>query len=402
MSHQRPLGITEITRRIKGLLTRDPHLQDIWIQGEVSSFTLARSGHVYYSLKDRGAQISCVMWSSSARRQQWLPAAGDEVRAYGKVDVYAPRGSYQFISSQLEPEGRGSLYAEFERLRARMQAEGLFDRPKQPIPSFPQRLGVVTSSEADAWRDVQKTLRDRWPRVEVVLFPSLVQGREAPARLVQALRDTDVYDRRVQPLDTVLLVRGGGSAEDLWAFNDEELVYTLARQRLPVVTGVGHETDTTLVDFVADHRAATPTAAAAAATPDRRQVAHQLHQLRGRLRQQLDNTLSFAQNRWEQMSIRLTNVHPVQALRQKAQELDQLEMRLQRTWQLHQNQRRATFAHAKIQLEALSPFAVLERGYSVVRTAAGRVITAPDQALPGTRLTVDSQGGAYPVVRRPD
>ncbi len=400
MSNQRPLGITQITRRIKGLLTRDPHLQDIWIQGEVSSFTLARSGHIYYSLKDQGAQISCVMWSSATRRQRWLPETGDEVRVYGKVDVYAPRGSYQFISTQLEPEGRGSLYAEFERLRARLQAEGLFDRPRKPIPAYPQRLGVVTSSEADAWRDVQKTLRERWPQVEVVLFPSLVQGREAPARLVRALADTVRYHTHEKPLDTVLLVRGGGSAEDLWAFNDEELVYTVVRHSLPVVTGVGHETDTALVDFVSDQRAATPTAAAAAATPDRREVAHWLHQVRGRLRQQLGHRLSFEQSRWGQMSIRLSNVHPVQVLRQKAQELDQMEMRLQQTWQLRQHQRRATLANMQTRLEALSPFAVLERGYSVVRTVDGRVITAPDQALPGESLKVDSHGGAYPVLRQ--
>ncbi len=401
MSDQRPLRISEITRRIKGLLTRDPNLQDIWIQGEVSSFTVARSGHIYYSLKDREAQITCVMWSSSARRQRWLPEEGDEVRAYGKVDVYAPRGNYQFISSQLEPEGRGSLYAEFERLRARMQAEGLFDRPKKPIPAYPQRIGVVTSSEADAWRDVQKTLRERWPNVEVVLFPSLVQGREAPARLIEALKDTVQYNDHVKPLDSVLMVRGGGSAEDLWAFNDEQLVYTLAEHPLPVITGVGHETDTTLVDFVSDLRAATPTAAAAA-TPDRREVTQRLRQLNGRLRQKLGNTLSFEQSRLGQMIIRLENVHPMQVLRQKAQELDQMDMRLQQTWILSQNQRRASLANVKTQLEALSPFAVLERGYSVVRTLEGQVITAPDQALPGELLKVDSQGGAYPVVRQQD
>ncbi len=402
MSDRKPLRISEITRRIKGLLTRDPNLQDIWIQGEVSSFTVARSGHIYYSLKDREAQITCVMWSSSARRQRWLPEEGDEVRAYGKVDVYAPRGNYQFISSQLEPEGRGSLYAEFERLRARMQAEGLFDRPKKPIPAYPQRIGVVTSSEADAWRDVQKTLRERWPNVEVVLFPSLVQGREAPARLIEALKDTVQYNDHVKPLDSVLMVRGGGSAEDLWAFNDEQLVYTLAEHPLPVITGVGHETDITLVDFVSDLRAATPTAAAAAATPDRREVTQRLRQLDGRLRQKLGNTLNFEQSRLGQMIIRLENVHPMQVLRQKAQELDQMDMRLQQTWILSQNQRRASLANVKTQLEALSPFAVLERGYSVVRTLEGQVITAPDQALPGELLKVDSQGGAYPVVRQQD
>lgn len=402
MADPKPLRISEITRRIKGLLTRDPNLQDIWIQGEVSSFTVARSGHIYYSLKDREAQITCVMWSSSARRQRWLPEEGDEVRAYGKVDVYAPRGNYQFITSQLEPEGRGSLYAEFERLRARMQAEGLFDRPKKPIPAYPQRIGVVTSSEADAWRDVQKTLRERWPNVEVVLFPSLVQGREAPARLIEALKDTVQYNDHVKPLDSVLMVRGGGSAEDLWAFNDEQLVYTLAEHPLPVITGVGHETDTTLVDFVSDLRAATPTAAAAAATPDRREVTQRLRQLNGRLRQKLGNTLSFEQSRLGQMIIRLENVHPMQVLRQKAQELDQMDMRLQQTWILSQNQRRASLANVKTQLEALSPFAVLERGYSVVRTLEGQVITAPDQALPGELLKVDSQGGAYPVVRQQD
>ena len=402
MSEQKPLYISEITRRIKGLLTHDPQLQDIWIQGEVSGFTVARSGHIYYTLKDQGAQISCVMWSSSARRQKWLPEEGDEIRAFGKVDVYAPRGSYQFISTQMEPEGRGSLYAEFERLKARLQAEGLFDLPKKQIPAYPRRLGVVTSSEADAWRDVQRTLRDRWPAVEVVLFPSLVQGREAPVRLVNALSGTSLYAQGGKSLDAVLVVRGGGSFEDLWAFNDERLVYTVAQHPLPIITGVGHETDTTLVDFVSDLRAATPTAAAAAATPDRRELAQQLQQLKGRMRQQLSNTVNFEKNQLKQLSIRLDNVHPLQVLRQKAQELDQMEMRMQQIWLLRQNQRRASLANAQSQLEALSPFAVLERGYSVVRTASGQVITAPDQVAAGARLKVDSQGGAYPVVRLED
>ena len=402
MSEQKPLLISEITRRIKGLLTKDPQLQDIWIQGEVSGFTVARSGHIYYTLKDQGAQISCVMWSSSARRQEWLPEEGDEIRAFGKVDVYAPRGSYQFISTQLEPEGRGSLYAEFERLKARLQAEGLFDLPKKQIPAYPQRLGVVTSSEADAWRDVQRTLRDRWPSVEVVLFPSLVQGREAPRRLVKALSDTALYAQEERPLDAVLLVRGGGSIEDLWAFNDEELVYRVVQHPLPIITGVGHETDTTLVDFVSDFRAATPTGAAAAATPDKRELAQRLLQLNGRLRQKLGNTVTFEKSQLHQLSIRLDNVHPLQILRQKAQELDQMEMRMQQTWLLHHNQRRAALANVWSQLEALSPFAVLERGYSVVRAASGQVVTAPDQVMPGTRLKVDSQGGAYPVVRVED
>lgn len=400
MSEQKPLLISEITRRIKGLLAKDPQLQDIWIQGEVSGFTVARSGHIYYTLKDQGAQISCVMWSSSARRQKWLPEAGDEIRAFGKVDVYAPRGSYQFISNQLEPEGRGSLYAEFERLKARLQAEGLFDLPKKQIPAYPQRIGVVTSSEADAWRDVQRTLRDRWSAVEVVLFPSLVQGREAPMRLVKALSDTAVYSQEERPLDTVLLVRGGGSIEDLWAFNDEELVYRIAQHHLPIITGVGHETDTTLVDFVSDLRAATPTAAAAAATPDKQELIQRLLQLKGQLSRNLGNISNLKMGRLDQLSIRLDNVHPLQVLRQKAQELDQMEMRMQQTWLLHHNQRRASLAKARSQLEALSPFSVLERGYSVVRTEGGQVITAPEQAVPGTKLKVDSQGGAYPVVRQ--
>lgn len=394
------LTISQITHRVTSILEGDSELRNIWIQGEVGNFTRASSGHLYFGLKDAQSQISCVMWKSAAVRQQWLPEVGDEIQVRGRISVYRTRGVYQFQASELVPAGRGSLYAQFEMLKAQFEREGLFRAErKRPIPAFPRRLGIVTSAEADALQDVLRTLRQRWNDTHVVLFHSLVQGAEAPFHLERAFAQAEEYHGSVHPLDALLLVRGGGSLEDLWAFNDERVVYAVHRSSMPVITGVGHETDTTLVDFVADLRAPTPTGAAVAAVPDGEEIAQGLGNLTFRLQGQVLGLLNWHRDRLAQQDVRLRNAHPVRVLQQRGQDLDGLEARLQRAMSALMRQRKADLHNATGRLGSLSPFRVLERGYSMIRKEDGKVVTEPNQTVAGERLQVHSQGGIYAVER---
>jgi exodeoxyribonuclease VII large subunit len=255
--------VSRLTQHIRMLLESDVALQDVWVQGEISNLGRPASGHIYFTLKDAGASLRGVMWKGDARRLTLPLQDGMEIEAHGRIGVYEPQGQYQFYADLIRPLGEGLLYQEFLRLKALLEAEGLFDSErKRPIPQLPRRIGIVTSATGAALRDMLNTLRRRLPLVEVLLAPSPVQGDEAPLKLVNALATLNL----LQP-DVILLARGGGSIEDLWAFNDERVVRAVVASNTPVISGVGHETDFTLCDFAADLRAPTPTAAAELATP---------------------------------------------------------------------------------------------------------------------------------------
>jgi len=257
-------SVSELTRYLRHLLESDDRLQDLWVQGEISNFSRPASGHLYFTLKDSGASLRCVMWKTEAARNRVPLQDGMSIEAHGKISIYEPGGQYQFYADLIRPAGEGALYAEFLRLKALLEAEGLFDAArKRPLPQFPRKIGIVTSATGAALRDMLNVLRRRLPLAEVVLAASPVQGAEAPPNLVLALQKLNAV---VRP-DVILLARGGGSIEDLWAFNDENVVRAVAASQAPVISGVGHETDFTLVDFAADLRAPTPTAAAELATP---------------------------------------------------------------------------------------------------------------------------------------
>ncbi|NUQ07394.1 MAG: exodeoxyribonuclease VII large subunit, partial [Anaerolineae bacterium] len=265
MIPENALSVTTLTTYIRAVFEQDNRLQDVWVQGEVSNFRRASSGHLYFTLKDGKAAVRCVVWKSTALRLRTLPKDGDSVLAHGYVSVYEPTGDYQLYADKVRPVGIGDLYAQFERLKAKLDAEGLFDPlRKRPLPAFPHRIGVVTSPEAAAFQDVLNVLRRRFPLAEVVLSPTLVQGADAPPQIVRAL---ERLNRRAD-IEVILVCRGGGSIEDLWAFNDETVARAVAASRLPVISGVGHEVDFTICDFAADERAATPSAAAEMLTPD--------------------------------------------------------------------------------------------------------------------------------------
>jgi len=404
-----PMTISAVTTHIVNLFAGDELLGDVWLLGEVSNWKKAASGHIYFSLKDAGATLGGVMWKGNAFRHTWLPRQGDQVMAHGYVGVYPERGSYQFYADEMRPAGRGQLYARFEALKEKLAAEGLFDEDrKRPIPAQPQRLGVVTSAGAAALRDVLRVLSQRWPLVEVILFPTLVQGSGAPGQIVAALEAANDFGLSGRlfaagthwaPVDTILLVRGGGSIEDLWAFNDEGVARAVAASRTPVIAGVGHETDFTIVDFVADLRAPTPSAAAAAAVPDRWESIEQLRAVQAGLLQRATEEIGRERERLDGLCSRLQRASPQRQIDLARQRLVDADERLQRQMEQRLAVWKERLAFGQVRLESLNPMAILARGYSIVQRSNGRVVTGPEGATPGDRLRVRAAGGEYDVRR---
>ena len=257
--------VSDLTRYLRELIESDELLQDVWVQGEVSNFSRASSGHVYFTLKDNSASLRCVMWRNTVIRQSFIPRDGDAIEVHGSISVYEAGGQYQLYADIFRLAGEGALYQEFLRLKALLEAEGLFDQErKRPIPLKPKRIGIVTSPTGAALQDMLNTIQRRFPLVEVILAPTPVQGEDSPQAIIKALQDVV----RVANPDVVIMARGGGSIEDLWAFNDEGVARAIFASPVPIITGVGHETDFTIADFVSDLRAPTPTAAAELATPN--------------------------------------------------------------------------------------------------------------------------------------
>ncbi len=391
------LTVTEFTRRVRRLLEGDAALQDVWVQGEISNFSRPASGHLYFTLKDSGAALRCVMWKGDAMRVRGMPLQdGLSIEAHGKIGVYEPSGQYQLIVDILLPAGEGALYAEFMRLKALLEAEGLFaPERKRPLPDFPRTIGIVTSSSGAALRDMLNVLQRRLPLADVVLVASPVQGTEAPLALVLALQKLNTL---VKP-DVILLARGGGSIEDLWAFNDERVVRAVVASNAPVITGVGHETDFTLVDFASDLRAPTPTAAAELATPITiLDLAGALRADRERLVDALNRQIDERRAGLESLITGLRFYSPARRLQTELQRLDDLSRRAARALAQRLALESAHLAGTGSRLESLSPLAVLRRGYAVVtRKEDGKIIETARQAPAGSDLRVRLSEGALNV-----
>ncbi|MCO5124035.1 MAG: exodeoxyribonuclease VII large subunit [Rhizobacter sp.] len=376
------------------------------VKGDISGFQRAASGHCYFSLKDgagRAALIRCAMFRRAASLLDFAPADGQTVIARGRVSVYEPRGELQFIVEALQQGGAGALYEQFLRLKARLEAEGLFEPArKRALPRYPRRIGVVTSLGAAALHDVASALARRAPQVELVVYPSLVQGADAPAALGEAIA---LANRRAE-VDLLIVCRGGGSLEDLWAFNDERVVRAIVASRLPVVCGVGHETDVTLADFAADLRAPTPTAAAEIAAPARAECLAVLQAAAGTMRQRVQRALDDRRPRLDRAALRIAR--PADAMQRQRQLLASLQHRLavaarqsgaaraQYERQTAQRLRRAAtvlraqkaqrLATLAARLDALDPRRVLARGYAWLSDADGRALTSTAQTAPGQRI----------------
>lgn len=387
-------SVTELTRYLRDLLESDELLQDVWVHGEVSNFSRPASGHLYFTLKDKGASLRCVMWRNNAMRLADMPREGDALEVHGAISIYEVGGQYQLYADLIRPAGEGALFQQFLRLKARLEAEGLFDpERKRPIPEWPHRLGIVTSATGAALRDMLNTLQRRYPLLQVYLAPTPVQGVEAPPGIIAALR---MLNEVVQP-DVILLARGGGSIEDLWAFNDEGVAYAIAASTAPVICGVGHETDFTIADFVADLRAPTPTAAAELATPDQLELRLTLQELSERLERSVKTNLNTVRWSFTALNDRLLQYSPRSRLQSGRQHLDELTRRAHLGLTHYQQLQGAHLNGLRQRLAALSPKSVLQRGYAIVTTPSGQTIYSIQQVHPGDALNVRVSDGEFPV-----
>ncbi len=380
--------VSSLTKYVRDLLESDVALQDVWVEGEISNLSRPASGHIYFTLKDAGASLKSVMWKMTAARLDLRLQDGMAVAVHGRIGVYEVSGQYQFYADQIRPVGEGALYQEFLRLKALLEADGLFDSArKRAIPEFPKRIGIVTSATGAALRDMLTAIRRRLPLVEVILAPSPVQGDEAPPKIVEAISSLNQLAARP---DVILLARGGGSIEDLWAFNDERVVREVAASEIPIICGVGHETDFTLSDFAADLRAPTPTAAAELATPITiLDLSATLQSLEANLSSFI---ISFLDNRKSEIDNLVSGLRffsPSRRIESERQRLDEFAHR-----SLSAQTHRLALEASRLEglgkrLVTLSPLQVLARGYAVVtRQADGIIVHKVAQARDGIRIRV--------------
>jgi exodeoxyribonuclease VII large subunit len=385
--------VSAITRYLRELLESDVFLADLWVAGEVSNCSRAPSGHIYFTLKDAESQLRCVLWRDKAARQSYLPQNGAAVVVHGYISVYEVQGTYQLYVDTVQPEGLGALYQEFETLKQKLQAEGLFEvARKRPLPRFPRRIGVVTSPIGAVFRDILNVLRRRYPLAEVVLAPTAVQGEGAPEGIVAALQALN----SLGDVDVIIVARGGGSLEELWAFNDEGVARAIVASGVPVISGVGHETDFTIADFVADVRAPTPSAAAELVAPDVAALRQQIAAQRSRLAELAQGRLTAARARLAQEARVLGRYSPRAMVDRQRQRLDDLARALSSHLAYSLAVQRERLASRSRQLVALSPFATLERGYAIVtHQATSRIVARVAQVTAGDALAVRVSDGSF-------
>jgi len=388
MNNQKIFSVSELTSAIKSMLEgRFPFIN---VAGEISNLRRPGSGHFYFTLKDAGAALRCVIWRSNAARIPHNLQDGLAIEAHGSIGVYEASGQYQLYVRSVQPAGEGRLYQEFLRLKAQLEAEGLFDPElKQLIPEQPHKIGIVTSTNAAALQDMLNTLQNRYPLVEAVLAPASVQGVAAPPEIVRAIRALNRRD----DIDVILVARGGGSLEDLWCFNDERVVRAIAASQIPIITGVGHETDFTLSDFAADLRAPTPTAAAVEATPDVRDLYEILQGSVYRLQYNFQSILETHSDRLQGLYNRLERVSPIYQIHSDQQRMDELEERSIRALRHILDLRRTQSQGLSQRLAALNPQAVLERGYAIVSLDDGALVRSTKQVQHGESLHIQLSDG---------
>lgn len=427
---QSVLTVSELNRHARAVLEQTFPL--LWVAGEISNFTRAASGHWYFSLKDSQSQVRCAMFRNKSQSVDFRPENGMQVEIRALVTLYEARGEFQLGVEAMHRAGLGALFEAFEKLKAKLAAEGLFDEVrKQALPAFPQRIGIITSPAAAALRDVLTTLRRRMPNIPVVLYPTPVQGEGAGQKIAQAIQLADSRNE----CDILILCRGGGSIEDLWAFNEEAVARAMAACNIPIVSGVGHETDITIADFVSDRRAPTPTAAAELATPHRADLRHRLDALHARLTRQMTRSLEQRMQHVDYLTRRL--IHPGTRIHSQLQHLEHLRQRQQQAasrfmeqqgWRVQQlasrlagaapdphtrlsrqqqlgqrltlamgqslQQHQATLYRLATSLQHLNPEAVLERGFSMVRTGKGRIVRSSAELSPNEDISITFAHGS--------
>ena len=378
-------SVTQVNQYIKGLLDRDGALAGLFVRGELSNYKCYPSGHHYFSLKDAEGAIRCVMFRREAAGLRFRPENGMKVVAFGRVTVFPRDGQYQLYCSQLTPDGVGELHIAFEQLKEKLYREGLFDQAhKKPIPRFPKRIALITSAAGAAVRDMLRILGARWPQAEAAVIPVRVQGAEAPGELCAAI----AWANRHRVADLIITGRGGGSMEDLWAFNDEGVARAIYASEIPVISAVGHEPDVTISDFVADLRAATPSNAAELAVPDQNEISVWLAQTEGRMAQAVSRRLERARKELEQAGRCRALREPMSYVDDKRMLLDYQRERLAHGLTGALGREKEHFARLAASLDALSPLKVLGRGYAIPEREDGTVLRSARAARPGDRLAL--------------
>jgi len=385
--------VSQATQHIKNLFAEDSVLPDLWIEGEVSNYSRSSAGHVYFTLKDARAQLRCVLWRSLVPHLEHLPVDGEAVVAHGRISVYEVRGTYQFYVDQVRRAGTGELFLQYQALKDRLQREGLFEAErKRPLPCFPQRIGIVTSLTGAAVRDILHVLRRRYPLAEIVLRGTLVQGDEAPPQIVDAIEALNAH----ADVDVIIIARGGGSLEELWAFNDERVARAIVASEIPVISGVGHETDYTISDFVADARAPTPSAAAEITVPDQEALRAQLSQYRDSLALEIRRPITQRQGKIDYALALLRRASPRASVDRRRHNLDDIREKMTRVCKHRSALLREQLSSMRLRLQTLSPEETLERGYAVVlRSDTGTVVIRTAQVTSGDAIDVRVTDGRF-------
>lgn len=391
--------VSEVNGFIKNVIDGIPQLSGIYIRGELSNYKIYPSGHHYFTLKDGEGALRCVMFKGSAMKLRFRPENGMQVIAYGRISVFPRDGAYQLYCSQLSPDGVGDLYVAFEQLKDKLYREGLFDEGhKKPLPRYPQRIAIVTSSAGAAVHDMIRILRRRYPIARVLLLPVRVQGVEAPPEIVGAIR----YANRWKLADVLITGRGGGSMEDLWAFNDERVARAIYDCETPIISAVGHEPDVTIADFVADARASTPSNAAEIAVPDQVELLRWLRGAGERMARSETARLETARQRLTALAAKRVMTDGMAYVQDKRLDLDHLQQRLGDVTGAVLGRHRQKFAALAASLDAMSPLAVLGRGYAVARDEQGKILKSWRETAPGSRVSVTlGEGGFTAVVDKP-
>lgn len=436
MAGQRVIwSVKQLIYHVSDTIDQNPKLKNVWVEGEISNFTHYPSGHMYFSLKDESTRVRCVMFSRYNRYILFHPQNGDRVMIRGEMEIYSRDGQIQLKALEMRKSGMGDLYQRYLQLKEKLERQGLFAN-KRPLPVHPRVIGVVTSQHGAAVRDIITTIGRRSPHVKILLFPVAVQGVSASREISYAIEQMNQLDEQI---DLLIVGRGGGSLEELWAFNEEIVVRSIANSRIPVISAVGHETDTTLSDFAADLRAATPTAAAELAVPDSGGLKEQLERLTLRLQKTMQNAISFQRNRFrslwdrpvfqqpdarmdsfhqrldfltdrlqrqqtnilkqqsyrlEQISERLRREHPVYYLQQLRDKMEKLELQLHKVTKQVLKEKDTRFSYAVAHLDALSPLKVMQRGYSLVtRFQSKQIVRSVHEVQPGDLLRIELQDG---------
>ena len=387
---QEILSITQINEYIRSKMDADGLLNAVAVRGEISNYKVYPSGHHYFTLKDEGAALKCVMFKGNAMRLRFRPDNGMKVIAMGKISVYPRDGAYQLYCTAMAMDGIGDLYAAFEQLKKKLEAQGLFDPAhKKPLPKYPGTIGIITSSAGAAVHDMLRILRKRYPLAQVRLLPVRVQGVEAPDEIAGAIRYANIH----RLADLLIVGRGGGSIEDLWAFNDERVAHAIYRSDIPVISAVGHEPDVTISDFVADLRAATPSNAAELAVPDQDALRQSLDSMSAAMATALSRQLSAARRQYQLLSAHPALQSPVGYLEQRGKSLELLKNKLISAQNHQISNQKARYIAMTAKLDAMSPLKVLTRGYAMAQTEEGSVLRSVHQVNSGDHITITVSDG---------